>query len=63
MSGKERKSKASPSQALQLPPIGQTGLILLQPGQELPKEITASEALELIRKAKKAGKPVWVIIG
>lgn len=63
MNEKGQQPKASPSQALQLPPVGQTGLILLHPGQEPPQEITAPEALELIRKAKKAGKPVWVIIG
>lgn len=49
--------------ALHLPPVGQTGVILLDLASELPKEIASPEVLEVIRKARMAGKPVWVIIG
>ena len=63
MAGKRRKLKEDPATVVRLPPVGETGVLLVQRRDEVTREISSEKALELIRKAKAEGHPVWVILG
>lgn len=63
MTGSRPKDETQAENLVRLPQVGETSILLVAFGDGAPHSITARKALELIRKAKREGRPAWLIVG
>lgn len=56
-------AEAYAADLIRLPGVGDTGMVLIHREDESSHPATAKKVAEAIKKAREAGRPVWVILG